>query len=297
VAKERTEVAQRTAILYAARASVAYDEARYEDALSGWRKAEGTDPEATNSETQIPRALSRLGDVARAEHRYREAIALYDEAVQAGGGEDPRIWSAAIHAALGRYALKNDACRQAVEELTYASVLPFDIRLSADLDAAKACALREVIVRPLEDLVEGGIGKANVGVLLIDQINHHLNVKGSGYLRLLAADSKAAKVPVKEPRKRFEVTGHLTRVEVGTLPKLSRAAEAVGAIKVPCSPGEAAECFEEVRLSYTLSTERIEIDLPGAIAVTDTSSGALVPTEAQVLSLSPTRSDLTHIHI
>ncbi|MFK7930765.1 MAG: hypothetical protein AB8H79_21460, partial [Myxococcota bacterium] len=158
VATERTEVAQRTAILYAARASVAYDEARYEDALSGWRMAEGTDPEATTSETQIPRALSRLGDVARTEHRYREAIALYDEAVQAGGGEDPRIWSAAIHAALGRYALKNDACRQAVEELTQASVLPFDIRLSADLDAAKACALREVIVHPLDDLVEGGIG-------------------------------------------------------------------------------------------------------------------------------------------
>lgn len=289
IATERADIAQRTAILHAARASVAYDEQRYADALAGWRLAEGTDAEATTSELLIPKALARLGDVARTNHEYREAIALYDEAVEAGGGEDPRIWSAAIHAALGRYALKQGACRQAVEELTQASALPFDIRLSSDLERAKDCAIREVVVHPLDDLVEGGIDKVNLGVLLIDQLNHHLNVQGSGYLRLLAADSRAAKAKVTEPRQRYEVTGHLTRIEVGEQPKKSRQAEAVGAIKVPCSPGTPPECLEDVRVSYTLTTERIEVDVAGAIKVIDVASGVQVATKPLDVRLSRTR--------
>lgn len=289
VAEERANIAQRTAILYAAKGSVAYDEQRYDDALAMYRLAEGTDPDATTSERDIPKALSRLGDVARAEHHYRDAIGLYDQAVSAGGGEEPRVWSAAIHAALGRYALKQGACRQAVDELTQASALPFDIRLASDLEAAKDCALREVIVRPLEDLVEGGIEKANLGVLIVDQLNHHLNANGSGYLRLLAANSKAAKRAPSEGRTRYDVTGHLTRIEVGEQPQKSRDAEAVGVIKVPCTPGTPAECFEEVRVKYTLTTERIEVDVAGAIMVTDVNSGVQVATKPLDVRLSRTR--------
>jgi tetratricopeptide (TPR) repeat protein len=278
VRPEREAIARTVATRLAARAAVAFEARRYQAALDGWREAEALDPDATDAEQRIPQALTRLGDGAREEHRYREAIALYDEAVEVGGGEEPRVWAAAIHAALGRHALKEGACRQAVEAFRQASALPFDVRLAEDFEQARACATREVVVHPFEDLVEGGIDDDNLGVLLVDQLSHHLRTHGSRYVVLLDPESPAARGPAPEAGHRYHIRGHLTRVQVAEGEATRAERSAPGVIQVVCPGGSEPTCEEEVQVAYTLTTERLEVDIAGAIKVVEESTGEQVAT-------------------
>lgn len=289
VVRERTDLARRTATLYAARGAIAYEEGKYQKALDSWRLAEETDADATDAESRFHLALTRLGDAARDDHRYRDAITLYDEAVEAGGGEEPRVWAAAIHAALGRHALKHDACRKAVEELLAAAALPYDVRLANDLEAARQCSTREVVVHPFEDLVEGGLEDNNLGVLLVDQLHHHLRSHGSGFVVLLDPDSKVARKEYTGTGRRFDVRGHLTRVEVESGEVEREKMRATGKLLVPCEAGGEPRCSETLNVSYDLRTERLEVDIAGAIKVVDVVSGEQVRTRPVDIRVTKTR--------
>lgn len=290
IAAERAEIARATATLFAARASVAYDDGRYQEALSGWRLAESTDAEATDSELQVPLALARLGDEARTAHRYREAIGLYDESVALGGGDVPRMWSAAIHAGLGRHALKNGACRKAVAELTEATALPFDVKLAGDLERARTCATSEVVVQPFEDLVEGGIQRDNLGVLLVDQLGHHLISHGSRFLVLLDPSSRGARGE-GGPGGRFEVQGHLTRVDIVPAAQTETQQTGTGTLKVPCEVGGEPTCEETVTVTYTLLEETLHVDIAGAIKLVDRQSGEQVTTKPLDIRVNKVRRE------
>lgn len=285
---DRKRVARSAAFKRFSQGEVAFAEGRFESALAAFRDAERLAGDDTQAARLIPHTLTELGHAARDRQRYREAITYYDEAVSLGAGESPRIWAAAIHAALGRAALEDRACRKAVFELTKATALPFDVDLGGDLERARECAMRELVVHPLEDLVDGGVDE-NLGVLLMDQLNHHLRAHGSRYLKLLAADSKAAKKLPEDAGLRFEVRGHLTRIEVDKAEAKTEPATATGVLKVPCSPGEAPTCTEQVNVAYQLTTERLQVDIAGAIEVVDMVSGEQLMTRPLDVRLSRTR--------
>lgn len=293
VRTEHAKVARKTAVLHAARATVAFRDGRYQDALDGWTRADAVSPGTTEAKERIPEALTKLGDRARDAKDYREALARYQDAAQAGGGERPLMWAAAIHAAYGRYALRKGACRRAVEELTAASALPFDIRLADDLSEARACATREVVVHPFDDMVEGGIDHPTLSVLLVDQLTHHLRAHGSSYLRMLDPGSAAATSKVERVGRRVDVRGHLTRVVVDNPEPTSTEQTTTGELKVPCSPGEAPECSEQLTVGFTLDTQALRVSLAGAVKVVDRVSGEQLALTPLDMRLDKTRNHAT----
>ena len=285
VAAERAEIASRAAHDAADRATAAFDDGRFAQALEDWTLAEQLAPGQTGAHKGIPRALAALGDAARDAGRYREALARYDEASAAGAGEGPRVWAAAIHAAWGRYALQAGACRRAVDELTRAAALPFDLKLADDLEAARACALRDIVLHPFEDLVEGGLGKPNLNVLLSDQLGHHVRTHGSGFIRLLDPKAKAAAAAVTTRGVRFDVHGHLTRLSVDQPPPTTSERTTIGRLMVPCQAGGAPTCTEQVTVAFALEESRLSVALAGAVRVVDRATGeqvALRPLELRV---------------
>ncbi|MFT7518084.1 MAG: tetratricopeptide (TPR) repeat protein [Kiritimatiellia bacterium] len=279
VQQERSNIAEATAHMFAARAEVAYDDARWQDSLDAWRMAEKTAPGTTDALGQIPTSLERLGDQATEDHRYRDAIALYQQSVEAGGGDSARAWSAAIHAAIGRHALDQGACRKAVIELTKAAALPFDLSLGQDLDNARSCARRQVIVLPFEDLVDGGLDDKNVGVLLVDQIGHQLRTGSTPFIQLIDPASAVAKQNVRAAGRRYEVRGHLTRVDIVRTDPTTTSEKAEGVLKVPCEPGGDPVCDEKVVVSYTLRSEGLAVTISGNIKVVDVVTGEQVATK------------------
>jgi tetratricopeptide (TPR) repeat protein len=285
VGKERADVARRTAFLYATRAAAAFDDGRTAQALEDWTLAEKVGPGLTDAHRRIPVALTTLGDEAREASRYREALARYDEAARAGAGERPRVWAAAIHAAWGRYALKAGACRRAVEELTAAAALPFDLKLATDLEDARACATREIVIHPFADLVEGGLSKPNLNILLADQLGHHVRTHGSGFVRLLDPSSKAARQAGAQRGVRFDVHGHLTRLKVDQPAPTRGERTTIGRLLVPCQAGGEPTCTEQVTVAFDLEETTLSVALAGAVRVVDRATGeqvALRPLEMRL---------------
>lgn len=273
ILKERTDIARRTAIFFAARGQIAFEDGRTTDALTHWQRAEAIDREATDASLKIPRALTRLGDEARVAHRYREALARYEEAVQLGAGDQAAGWAASIHAAYGRYALRNGACRRAVQELTTASAMPFDVRLASDLAQARACAQREIIVHSFADRVDGGIDDPNLATQLVDQIAHYVRTNGSRFVRLIDPDAPAAQSPVERHGQRVDVEGHLSRLRIQEPEPEITSRTAQGKLLVPCSAGGEPRCEEQLTVQFDLTETRLKVDLAGSIKVVDRHSG------------------------
>ncbi|TVQ94959.1 MAG: tetratricopeptide repeat protein [Deltaproteobacteria bacterium] len=273
VHSERKDVAKRTAVFYFKRGKIAFEDGRTHDALQHWQRADRIDSEASEAHLKIPMALTTLGDEAREAHRYREALARYEEAVQLGGGDRAAGWAASIHAAYGRYALRKGACRRAVEELTIASAMPFDVRLARDLDRARECAVREVVVHPFTDRVEGGIDDPNLATQLVDQIAHYVRTNGSTYIRLIDPESPNAQTKVTRDRQRIDVEGHLSRLRIEQPEPQTSSRTAPGRILVPCSAGGEPRCEEELTVAFELTETRLRVDLAGSLKVVDRHSG------------------------
>lgn len=288
VGAERAAVSKKFAFELFGSGQVALEDGQFRDAIGLFEGAELVNAAATDADRWIPTALTGLGHAELEAGNPRDAIATWERSVSLGGGEEPKMWSAATHAALGRHALKAGACRAAERELTAATILPFDLDLGRDLDIARACAQREVIVRPFEDLVPGGIQGHNVKVLLADQLTHLLRARGSRNLSLLDPASSLAKGTYVGAGRRVEVRGHLTRAQVLAGGPTTRPAQAVGILKVPCGGTGDPVCDEEVKVAYTLREQKVEVALAGTVKVIDARTG-------EQLALRPVELNVAHV--
>jgi len=117
---------------------------QYENAIAGYREAQGFVPGFRDTQARIASAYIEWGTAEAAAGRWRSATQKYQDGAAAGAVEGTTR-SAEVYLALGRWNVTNGACRQAVRDLKEADrLVPGSVR--ADLAQASSCAETRVAV-------------------------------------------------------------------------------------------------------------------------------------------------------
>lgn len=281
--EERDAVRRQLSSRAMARGDEALAEGQLDTAESAWQSAIAFSPDTLDLGDRLG-VLARLrAEDALRLHHYRESSESYHRAFELTGDQDMDAWAAAIDAALGRYALEQRACRQAVADLGRAHQLPNDDLLDADLATARRCARVMVSIEPFElDLQHEAATRVALPSLLVDQLEVLLRGEGSEWIRIFDEDLLGRAGANATPERRYRVRGRLTRITVETVEpsKIERTGE--GRDRIPCPEevqiyrGDDAVCTNPVPIAWQEHVTSRSVRLVGSVKVTDLATAEVI---------------------
>lgn len=255
----------------------AQDARAWLDAVAAFEAARALRPDYADTTARIAACLRAAGAEDVAGKRYRAAIGHYEAAHALVPGPETDGWLAALHAAYGRYYLRQGACRAAYDALSRASEA-FDAKLAEDLEAARRCARVEVIVEPFAEPESSADGRAAV---LADLVVTGLRAGGSAHLRVLDATSP---LPPPGPGARVMVRGRLTRAAVERRSPEDVEKSGVGSTLEVCSAADSTSfdpavgfvCEKAVPLTWTEHRRALAVDVSASMRVVAHGTGEVL---------------------
>jgi tetratricopeptide (TPR) repeat protein len=182
---------------------------KWSDAISAYEAARLLRPDFKDSTARMAEVLRAQGAADVESKHFRSALARYDQAYALASDDESEAWAAAIRVAWGRRDLAEGRCRAAFEGLSSAKGHIADSALAADIETARRCARRELVVAPAQDATGTSLPGIAIGAVLSDQATMELRAHGSEHLRLV---DESAPPPAKEDGQRRVVKVMITEM-------------------------------------------------------------------------------------
>lgn len=218
VDREEAETAWARAELSAGAEALAAS--RAEEAVAHYERATMLRPAWTEAKKPMGDAYFLWAQAALDAHQYPVAAERFDKAASLGAGRAARLWSAAVHTAMGDAWFKQTACRQAARSYRVAVERDPNGPAVDQLALAEDCARVELVVAPFEAVGGQEVTGTNAGAMVADALEAALRARGSEFLVLLdptstvAAQVGAGGLDSVRPGRLYQVRGRVTQLVV-----------------------------------------------------------------------------------
>lgn len=281
---------------------------RFESSVAAYTKALALRPALTQAEKPLGDAYLGWAHQARESHDYRSAVERYDAAMAHGAGRAAKLWSAAVHVALGEHFYEQRACRAAARELRLAGSYLEDMDTAEKLALAEDCARVELVIQPFESLPELSVAGTAPGAMLADKLEAILRDEASEFLFLLdpkaptTLEALGGGLAGQRPGTLYEVRGRITQlaIERPAVSEQDKTIAATTSVLCPLPEGVYYRtdewCEESVSVTYTERLERILAQGAGSVRVVQPRNGEQLLTQPIEAGVEHQRAQVTDFH-
>ena len=257
------------------------------------------------------------GDDQEKAHQYRAAIGDFENAGDNGFYKDAAARSGSIEAALGRYFLDKNLCRQAVADLRSAKQHLSSTDLDTDLAKAEDCAITPVAILPFENPTGTNLAGMALGDTLADATTAKVQAGASEYLRLLersaldailseqglSASGISSGSTTKVKGVRYLAIGKITQVKLERPAPTATAGATPGQLPYDCqktrNDGTAytATCYTDVSVAYVDHQASVNARVVASLRIVDVATGQQLALQSLESSVSKAVrwADNTHV--
>jgi tetratricopeptide (TPR) repeat protein len=258
----------------------AQERKHWADAAKYFEGAREVRPDFRDTTERLTAAYTAQALAAKDAHRYADAIAHYRTAYDYSNDPELAAWAAAIRAALGRYYLKQGACREASRLFSLAEPHAInDPKLSQDLSTARDCAEVELVVE-LFEMGEGTeVEGTDLGRLVSDKLAEQLGHQGTDHVRLIDSTAHVGQTVMSVKGHRYVVRGRISRLQLDRPPPVDQSLTVDGTVRDLC-PGidgyyttREEYCDEVIPVRYNQHEERVEIKVSASLRLVSPMTG------------------------